>query len=267
MSTENAPAEELTGNVLFYTRPEPLNLEKHGKYGLKRLEKPFAFASSAHLVPLTVAEFGVASKSYPIIFVGDERQPAVVMGLRDGENLFFEKSGDFDPETYIPAFVRRVPFVFANDKDSDRMILCIDMGSPLVDPQGGDVPLFENGKPGAYTEGAMTFCKEFEEERLRTVDFVKLLNELDLFETKKAQFQPPPGPDGVLPPVQNLADYVGVSEEKLNALPDAKLTELVRNGALSQIYMHLTSLQNWERLIGRALRRQNAAANDVAGNA
>jgi hypothetical protein len=267
MSTENAPAAgEVTGDVLFYSKPVPLSLETHGAYGLKRQDKPFAFAASAHLVPLAVAEFSLASSAYPIIFVGDDHQPAVLMGLRDGDNLFINETGDFDQEAYVPAFIRRVPFVFANDAQSDRMILCIDEGSPVVDPKGGDVPLFENGKPAPFTEGVMNFCKEFEGERARTQSFVKLLTDLDLFETKTATFTPPPGEDGVMPPTQNLADYIAISETKLAALPDDKMLELARNGALQQIYVHIASLVNWDRLIARALRRQNAERMVAANN-
>jgi hypothetical protein len=268
MSTNDTPATpgEITGAVLFYSKPEPLNIELHGKYGVKRMDKPFSFAANAHLVPLAVTEFSVAAASYPIIFVGDDRQPAAVMGLREGENLYVNEAGDFDFDSYIPAFMRRVPFVFANDPQAQRLILCIDAGSPMVDPEGGDVKLFEDGKATPYTEGVMNFCKEFESERARTTDFVKILTDLDLFEIKKATFTPPPGPDGVQPPTQDIAEYTAISEEKLAKLSDAKLGELVRNGALQQCYVHLTSLVNWDRLIARALRRP-PVANDTAGNA
>lgn len=268
MSTQNGPAPgEVTGSVLFYTKPEPLSLEAHGKFGLKRQDKPFAFVAGAHLVPLTVTEFAVASVSYPIIFVGDDKQPAAVMGLREGENLFVDGEGVFDFDNYVPAFVRRVPFVFANDEQAQRMVLCIDRGSPIVDPNGGDVPLFENGEPSDFTKGVMEFCKEFEGERARTEEFVKLLRGLDIFEIKKATFSPP-GPDGQPGQPQDVAEYNAVSEEKLQQLPDEKLLELFKNGALQQIYIHLVSLVNWDRLIARAIRRAQSPANDVvAGNA
>jgi hypothetical protein len=259
-------AGEVSGNVLFYTQPEPLNVEAHGKFGVKRLDKPFAFAREAHLIPLTVAEFAVAAVAYPIIFVGDDYAPAAVMGLRPGENLFVEADGTFDFDQYIPAFMRRVPFVFANDDAQQRMILCIDRGSPIVDPNGGDIPLFENGQPTAYTQGVMQFCSEFEQERQRTTEFVKLLRDLDLFEVKKATFTPQ-NPDGTAGEPQTIAEYHGVSEAKLAELPADKLAELVKNGAIQQMYIHLNSLVNWDRLIARALRRQQTAANDVAGNA
>jgi len=270
MATNQSDLGEVSGSVLFYSRPEPLTPEKHGKVGLKRTEKPFAFAAAANLVPLTVTEFMVAAMSYPVIFVGDDFNPAAVMGLREGLNLFVGEDGTFDVEAYVPAFVRRVPFVFAADEQAQRMILCLDRDSPMVDPNGGDVPLFENGQPSTYTQQVMEFCREFEGERQRTESFVKLLKDLDLFEVKQATFTQQ-GADGQPGPPQVMAEYNAVSETKLAALPEAKLAELVKNGAMQQIHAHLLSLLNWDRLIARAVRRaeaQNpAAANDVAGNA
>ena len=53
-------AGQISGNVLFYTNPEPLSRELHGKLGVSRVDKPFLFAAEGHVVPLTVAEFGLA---------------------------------------------------------------------------------------------------------------------------------------------------------------------------------------------------------------
>src|SRR5690349_3481978 len=107
-------AGAITGNVLFYTNPEPLSREMHGKLGVSRVEKPFGFAKAGHVVPITVAEFGLAALSYPIIFAGEQRQPLAVMGLNAGDNLFVKADGTFDVGAYIPAYIRRYPFVLAN---------------------------------------------------------------------------------------------------------------------------------------------------------
>src|SRR5690348_12836776 len=58
---------DFTGNVLFYSKPEPLSREMHAKIGLRRVDKPFGFAATSNVVPITVAEFPVAGISYPII--------------------------------------------------------------------------------------------------------------------------------------------------------------------------------------------------------
>ena len=95
------------------------------------------------------------------------------------------------------------------------------------------------------------------------MSFVQLLKDLALFETKPAQFTPT-NPDGTQGQPQKIAEYFGVSEEKLNKLPAEKIVELRDNGALGQIYAHMLSLGGWDRLISVAMARQvqqPAAAN------
>jgi hypothetical protein len=252
---------QLAGQVLFYNNPEPLNVEMHGSLGVNRTEKPYAFVGRTHVVPLTVTEFAAAALSFPIVFVGDAKTPLAVMGLQDGANLFVSPQGDFKPEAYIPAFVRRYPFVFANDDANERLILCVDRLAPFISDKP-DVPFFENGQPSAYTQNAMQFCNEFEGERRRTDSFIDMLKDLDLFVVREAVFTPA-NPDGTPGTPQKIADYYAVSEEKLRELPPAKFVELRDNGALGQIYAHIISLLGWDRLIAmafeRAQREQGAA--------
>jgi hypothetical protein len=254
---------QLAGTVLFYNKPEPLSAELHGSLGANPVDKPYAFVAQTHVVPLTVTEFAPAALSYPVVFLGDTKQPVAVMGLRQGENLYVDATGDFKAEAYIPAYARRYPFVFANDDVQNRMILCVDRAAPFI-VEGGQVPLFENGQPSQYVTQAMEFCNNFEQERQRTDSFIALLNELDLFHTREAIFTPR-DENGNPGEPQKLADYFAVSEDKLKALPAEKLAELRDNGALGQIYAHLVSLLGWDRLI--ALAFQRAAQMETAANA
>jgi len=262
--TTAANASPLSGNVLFYGKPEPLSIEAHSGLGVDPVDQPYKFAASTNIVPLTVTEFAPSALSYPVIFVGDARQPVAVMGLRQGENLFISDGGAFKPEAYIPAYVRRYPFVFANDEVQKRLILCVDRDAPFV-KEGGATPLFVDGKPSPYVEQAMEFCNNFEQERQRTEAFVRLLNDLDLLETREAVFTPR-NPDGTAAAPQKIAEYFAVSEDKLKALPAEKLAELRDNGALGQIYAHLVSLLGWDRLIAIAFQKAAASA-PAAGNA
>lgn len=253
---------ELAGTVLFYGKPEPLSAETHGKLGINPSDKPYAFVAQSNIVPLTVTEFAPAALSFPVIFVGDNRQPVAVLGLRQGENVYVE-DGAFRPDAYIPAYVRRYPFVFANDEAQKRLILCVDREAPFL-VEGGQQPLFTDGQPSQFTQQAMEFCNNFEQERVRTESFVKLLQDLDLFDVREANFTPR-GPNGEPGQPQKIAEYYAVSEDKLKALPAEKLVELRDNGALGQIYSHLTSLLGWDRLI--ALTFQRAARQPAAANA
>lgn len=248
-----AQANQLTGNVLFYQNPEPLSFAKHGKLGVKQIEQPFAFLRAAHAVPLTVTEFGMAACSFPIIFIGEERTPIAVMGVRQGENLYVTDDGRTDDEAYVPAFVRRYPFVFANDPQNDQLLLCVDSEAPMVSEEH-EVAFFEGEKASKFTEDAIDFCKEFERQRRATVQFVDTLKEYDLFEEKSISFQPRDANGNEVGEPQKIADYWAVSEERLNALSQEAFMEMKTMGALGASYAHFMSLLNWPRIIQRALK-------------
>ncbi len=257
---------ELSGNVLLYKNPEPLNPENMKTLGLSTIEKPFMFASIAHAVPLSVTEFGPASMRFPIIFTGDEYQPVAIMSIRQDENLFLMDNGYFEMDIYVPAFIRRYPFVLAKEQGSDRLIVCVDRGAEAVQ-ENGEIPLFVGNEPSEFARNAIEFCTNFENERVRTALFTDELKRLDLFELKTANFTPM-NPDGSQGEMMKIAEYYGISEEKLGALSAEDLVALRDSGALQQIYAHLSSLQNWERLINRTLLKDGAAqAAEQAANA
>jgi hypothetical protein len=258
--TDTANNAELTGDVLFYSQPEPLSKETHTGLGIRNIESPYSFTARTHLVPLTVTEFGPAALCYPIIFAGEDRTPVAVLGVNTNENLFVDEKGVFQQDCYLPAYVRRYPFVLANDPQAQRMIVCIDRKAPMISDKP-DAAFFENGELSQFTQGAIEFCNNFEAEVQRTQSFVALLKELDLLESKKATYTPN---DGSTTEPQLVAEYQGVSETKLNALPAEKLKELRDNGALAQIYAHLVSLLGWDRLIVKAMLRPRIP---VAANA
>ena len=145
----------------------------------------------------------------------------------------------------------------ATQRSVDRLV-ANGVSGVIVLPMLGEnapVPLFDDkGEPSDYTQSAIKFCEDFETERRRTEAFVDLLTSLDLFETKQASFQTTL-PDGSQSQPVILADYFGVSEEKLGKLPAEKLAELRDSGALDKIYSHMASLLGWDRLVMIASER------------
>ena len=257
-TTVQAGPGQISGNVLFYSQPEPLSPEMHGKLGVKSMDGPFGFAKTGHAIPLTVGEFPLDAVTGPIIIVGDDKLPIAVMGLNAGDNIFLRPDGLFEPGVYVPAYIRRYPFVFANDDTAKQMVLCIDRAAEFIVDKGYDQAFFEaDGQPSQYTKNCIEFCNNFEIERQRTVSFVQILKDLDLFETKVASFTPM-NADGTQGEPQKIAEYFGVSEDKLNNLPLEKVAEIRANGALAQIYAHLLSLVGWDRLVALALYKQSS---------
>jgi len=256
--TNQTDKSQIFGNVLFYSKPEPLSKEAHANLGVRRIDKPYSFAAGSQVAPLTVAEFPAASLSFPVIFAGERYQPLAVMGVTDGANMFIQPDGAFEPGVYIPAYIRRYPFVLANYPQGEQLVVCIDRAAPMLG-ELPDMAFFDAaGEPTQYTKNCMSFCNDFEIEVRRTEAFLTLMRDLDLFESRTQTFTPV-NPDGSPGVPQTVAEYFAISEAKLKALPPERLQELVANGAMNQIYAHLNSLLGWDRLVALAIFRQAQA--------
>ena len=119
---------------LFYNAVEPVNIGQHGSMKVRRMLKMGQFAK-AHAIPITVDEFALAQRHYPIVFsVGEKSIPLALMGLNEGVNVYLNEDGmPNDPSVYIPAYIRRYPFLLARIRpDSDELSLCFDPSSNAV---------------------------------------------------------------------------------------------------------------------------------------
>ena len=114
--------------MLFYNRASSRRStpRRHAKLAMHASDTPFGFAAHQHFLPLHVGEFGAAAINYPIIFAGEAHAPLAVMGVKPGENLFIAADGLYRTGAYIPAYIRRYPFVVARDDQAQRMVVCID---------------------------------------------------------------------------------------------------------------------------------------------
>ena len=257
-----APAPNVTpavsGNVMFYKKPTPLNKDTHAKFGVKPTDKPFEFMADQHFLPITAPEFGSAAASFPIIFAGEERTPLAVMGIRTNENLFVT-DGLYEQDFYMPAFARRYPFVLAGDKANDRFVVCVDEEAECVTNKGAAQMFFDKGETSSFTKEAFEFLQNFERDRQATDLVVAAFKKHDLFEQKEMNFQGQ-NADGTPADRQKIADYFAVTEERLKTLDAATVKEFVENGYMAVAHAHMISLGNWQRLVNMTLRRGAAAA-------
>ncbi|MFP4520460.1 MAG: SapC family protein [Oceanicaulis sp.] len=257
----DAPASQATvqGSLPLYKQPEPLNVQQHKGKGLKFGDRPFEFLRDTHFVPVTVGEFASAGARFPLIFLGDNKTPVAAMGLRQGANLFVDEHGQFEAHTYMPAFIRRYPFVAATHPDAkERFTVCVDAGSHLISDKP-DEPFFtEDGQPTEFTNRAIDFVRRFESDVQTTQAFVERLKELDLFDQQQATFQQRDSKGEPVGEPQVVASYWSISGEKLKALDPKVLAELRDDAALGAIYAVMLSMSQWDVLISRAARRQQA---------
>lgn len=247
-SSKDAQAQQ-PGLPMFYKKPMPLSATEHGDKSLKK-EFGFEFAKNVNSVPLNAVEFALAAKYYPIVFTADAMPvPVAILGMQPGQNLFVDKKGNWTDGIYIPSYIRRYPFIFTKHPKEDNFVLCIDEESGLI-TKGKDRPFFgKDGKPTDLTNTALKFCSEFHGQYGLTSEFCKALAAAKILESKSAQART----DEKSEPI-TLSGFNMISEEKLNALPDATINEWRKKGWLGLIYSALLSNGNWRDLIS-ALRK------------
>lgn len=244
---------------LLYNDLEPLNRNVHGNYKVRRTGGIPAI-STMHAIPLTVDEFSLAQRYFPIVFsLGDAPVPLALMGLHEGTNTFFDAEGTLrEPATYVPAYLRRYPFMLARLRDdSDELSLCFDPTSDAIGESEDGEALFNGEEPTETTQAILQFCEQFEQAGLRTSGFIDEIKALDLLMDGEVAIQP----EGAAQP----AVYRGfqmVDEEKFRNLRGDELRKLNQNGALSLIMAHLFSLSMIREIFGRQVEQGTGPSVD-----
>lgn len=236
----------LSKQLLIYKSAVPMSPARHGKVSLAPVSD-YAFASGINAVPLMAVEFLRAAEEYAIVFTtsGDDTLPAVVLGVRDQQNLYLSAQKQWQAK-YVPAFVRRYPFVFSRDDEGRRLTLCIDESHPGVNREGRGERLFgDDGQATPYVERVLKFLQEYQVQYQRTLDFGRRVREFGLLEPMQAQVVTPQGEK------LSLAGFQGVSREKLRALDGEKLATLARTDELELLYLQLHSMRHFVQVKDR----------------
>lgn len=247
-----ASAAPTTGLPLLYNQIEPISSQQHGAMKVRGLEALPAVAK-VHAIPLTVDEFALAQRHYPIIFsAGDEPVPLALMGLNEGVNTFIDAEGAaIDRSVYLPAYLRRYPFLLARlTQDSDELSLCVDPTAGAVGDFEEGQPLFADNQPSEATKAILQFCEQFEEAGQRTGLFVTELKKSGLLMDGEVAIQP----EGSAQPFI-YRGFQMVDEEKLRELRGDELRKMNQNGILPLIYAHLFSLSQTREIFARQVQQ------------
>jgi hypothetical protein len=223
---------------LFYERLEPLSSQAHGDFKVRATNRA-PFLAKAHAVPLTADEFTVAQRSSPIVFSsGESPVPLALMGLNEGVNTFVDDEGALLGETYVPAYVRRYPFMLARLRPGqDDLSLCFDSSSDIVGSFEEGEPLFADGQPSQRTQEILGFNEQYEMAIQRTAAFVRDLQEAKLLIDGEVGIQPEGLPEPIV-----YRGFQMVDEKKLEELRGDVARKMIRSAALPLIYAHLFSL-------------------------
>jgi hypothetical protein len=242
---------------VFYSAVEPINLEQHGKmkvHGITSMPE----MGRTHAVPLTVDEFTLVQRHYPIVFsVGGPPVPIALMGLNEGVNVFLDENGRaLDPNIYIPAYLRRYPFLLARLRpDTDELSLCFDPTSGAIGDFPDGEPLFDGEEPSGATKAILEFCEQFEAAGLRTNAFIEDLVKSDLLMDGEVAIQP----EGAEQPFV-YRGFRMIDEEKVRNLRGDELRRMNQNGMLPLLFAHLFSLSQMRDVFARQMQQGKAPA-------
>jgi hypothetical protein len=232
----SAPQPQLP---LFYKDLMPLNSRDHANWRARTVDKA-SWLGNQHAIPLTVEEFPLAQRTFPIVFsAGDNSVPLALMGLNEGINVFFDDDGTPRGDAYVPAYIRRYPFLLAKLRpDAEEMSLCFDPTTDLIGEFDDGQELFTDGQPSEHTKGLLDFCEKFEEAGARTQAFMNELSEAGLLMDGEVAIQQNDKPDQPY----LYRGFKMVNQEKLKELDAEKVKAWHDNGILPLIYAHLMSL-------------------------
>ena len=149
-ASNGAVQQEAANMPLFYKKPTPLDAKAHSKLGLKK-NFGFGFTEGINAVPVNLIEMPQVCHFYPIAFSPDgNATPVAILGLRDNENLFLKSDNTWLENSYVPAYIRRYPFIFSEMPNGDQLTLCVDMDNSIIEEKASSLSLTKTAKQHSF---------------------------------------------------------------------------------------------------------------------
>jgi hypothetical protein len=230
----------MSKQLLIYESAVPVTVSSHGDLSFEPTDD-YSFGAGINAVPLMAVEIVRAATEYAIVFTEHDGEvfPAVVLGAKPDQNLYVSTDARWRAD-YVPAFIRRYPFVFSLSADQQTLTLCIDETHSGFNRDGRGHRLFdEDGEASDYTNQVLKFLQQYQADFERTRAFGKALKDLNLLEPMQAEVKTPSGE------TLTLNGFQAVTRNRLRTLSADALSKLARTDELELIYLHLYSLRNF----------------------
>ncbi|MGI9220188.1 MAG: SapC family protein [Woeseiaceae bacterium] len=209
-------------------------------------DRSVALGDNVQLAMTFPAEFRSIQTAYPIVFQKNDDEdfiPVALLGFEQNENLFLSDSG-WDA-AYVPAMIRKEPFLIGTQGDGDdpARVLSMDMDNPRVNREKGEALYGELGEMTQFLESQAAMLEVIYRGHQESTLFVKALLDQDLLESVTFEVTLSDGSRN------SLLGFYTINEEKVAELDAETLHLMNRNDMLTPLFMVMASTGNIQRLV------------------
>jgi hypothetical protein len=217
------------------------------------------YGDDVGVVGVVPGEFGALIAAYPIFLRKNSQtgrfEPCALLGFSVDENLFL--AGEQWDAPYVPLQRQSQPFQIRAEPAegpgaTPRILLALDMDSPRVQAEEGEILFLEDGSASRYLDRMASMLRALTEGTREAHAFGAKLNALDLIEPVRLEIALIDSSD------PTLEGLYSVKPDALRALTGPALEEMQAQRFLEYAYLQLASLVHVQGLIARKNRRLNA---------
>ena len=222
----------------------PLSSQQHRALRLSA-SQPFDFAAADILIPVTMGEVERIAREMPIVFPSQGGLPQALAGWELGKNLHVQSNGQWLGR-YIPAHVRRYPFILAQvpatpeeaSATSRRFVMHFDKSAKHLGLDQGERLFDDAGAPTLVLARIQQVLTAIQQDAQRTQALVKQLDALGLLRETELKITAADGQ------TKTVAGVRVIDRARLAQLAPDGLAKLHAQGALALVHAHLLSLTN-----------------------
>jgi len=226
----------------MYNNIELITKDSHKDAGVANVEG-FSHAKELNTSMITMSEFYQSCKNYPIVFANNEEEgwfAVALLGL-EKENKFVSEEGVWKEGCYIPAYVRRYPFIYI--KNEDDLLLGFDADHKVSKEEAGERHFFdEKEETTPFVANVLTFMNQVQNLTKATSEFIETLVEMDVLEESAITGKNAEGKE------ISVNGFWVLKEEKLEKLTKKNKAKLCEKNYMQAITAHLISLSNIQGL-------------------
>lgn len=229
----------------MFQTPEALNPDRHGH--LRLADAPdYRFAAGEMAAPVVSGEMWQIAREYVLVFPDSNAGlPLAILGTEAGVNAYVRNGNHPWWGRYVPAHLRRYPFVAAAKPGEESKPLAersftvmIDTAAPQLGTTSGQALFDNDGKPSKLLQDVQQVLANLQKDMEITQGLVTQLDKAGVLTDQALSIESAHGE-----PV-GLKGFRVIDQQKLRDLPPEKLRDLLTNGAMDLAFAHISSLSN-----------------------